>query len=68
MRGINLNHLKFSLTSVKTRLVVRNIIIFSFEVMRSQKIGFNSKIHLSPVSVRSKRNSQRDTKITKNVS
>ena len=33
MTGANPNHLKFNLTSVKTRLAVRNIIIFSFEVM-----------------------------------
>ena len=33
MTAVSLNYLKFSLTSVKTRLVVMNIIIFSFLVM-----------------------------------
>ena len=67
MTGANPNHLKFSLTSVKTRLAVRNIIIFSFEVMTQSKISFDYRIHLSPVNVQSKQNSQRDIKITKNV-
>ena len=33
MTAVSLNYLKFSLTSVKKRLVVMNIIIFSFWVM-----------------------------------
>ena len=67
MTGASPNHLKFNLTSVKTQLAVRNIIIFSLEVMTQSEVSFDYRIHLSPVNVQSKQNSQRDVKITKNV-
>ena len=63
MTAVSLNCLKFSLTSVKTRLVVMNIIkYFPLRLWRSQEISFNSKIHLKPVSVQWKQNSQRNKK------